>query len=112
LDPSKAFWVMLSVLVATCPCALSLATPTALTVATSRLSRSGVLVRRAHVLDTLPKVNRIVFDKTGTLTRGEISVTEVALYGELGESQALAIAAALEAQSEHPIAQAFTQYRD
>lgn len=111
IEPSKAFWVMLSVLVATCPCALSLATPTALTVATSRLSRSGVLVRRAHVLDTLPKVNRIVFDKTGTLTRGEIRVTEVTLYGELSESQALAMAAALEAQSEHPIAQAFTQYR-
>lgn len=110
-DADKAFWVMLSVLVATCPCALSLATPTALTVATSRLSRSGILVRHAHVLDTLPKINRIVFDKTGTLTRGEIALAATTLYGELDESQVLAIAAALEAQSEHPIARAFGAYR-
>ncbi|MFP2767828.1 heavy metal translocating P-type ATPase [Oceanisphaera sp. KMM 10153] len=112
LDADKAFWVMLSVLVATCPCALSLATPTALTVATSRLSRSGVLVRRAHVLDTLPKVTRIVFDKTGTLTRGEVAVTAVTPLAELSESQGLAMAAALEAQSEHPIARAFRPYRN
>ncbi len=112
LDADKAFWVMLSVLVATCPCALSLATPTALTVATSRLSRSGVLVRRAHVLDTLPRVNRIVFDKTGTLTRGEVAVTSVTLLAELSEPQILSIAAALEAQSEHPIARAFRPYLD
>ncbi|MFD1006733.1 heavy metal translocating P-type ATPase [Oceanisphaera ostreae] len=111
VDADKAFWVMLSVLVATCPCALSLATPTALTVATSRLSRSGVLVRRAHVLDTLPKINRVVFDKTGTLTRGEITLSSTRLYGNLNESQALAIAAALEAQSEHPIARAFSGFR-
>ena len=112
LDSTKAFWVMLSVLVATCPCALSLATPTALTVATSRLSRSGVLVRRAHVLDTLPKVTRMVFDKTGTLTRGEITLTATQLYSALDEATVLAIAAALEAQSEHPIARAFSGYRD
>lgn len=112
LDSAKAFWVMLSVLVATCPCALSLATPTALTVATSRLSRSGVLVRRAHVLDTLPKVTRMVFDKTGTLTRGEIALSDTTLHTALDEASVLAIAAALEAQSEHPIARAFSGYRD
>ena len=112
LDSAKAFWVMLSVLVATCPCALSLATPTALTVATSRLSRSGVLVRRAHVLDTLPKVTRMVFDKTGTLTRGEIALNQTTLYAAFDEAQVLAIAAALEAQSEHPIARAFSAHRN
>lgn len=112
MDSVKAFWVMLSVLVATCPCALSLATPTALTVATSRLSRSGVLVRRAHVLDTLPKVTRMVFDKTGTLTRGEIALSSTTLYGALDEASVLAIAAALESQSEHPIARAFSAHRD
>lgn len=111
LDSGKAFWVMLSVLVATCPCALSLATPTALTVATSRLSRSGVLVRRAHVLDTLPKVTRMVFDKTGTLTRGEITLSATTLYEDYNQEQVLALAAALEAQSEHPIARAFSQYQ-
>lgn len=113
LDSAKAFWVMLSVLVATCPCALSLATPTALTVATSRLSRSGVLVRRAHVLDTLPKVTRMVFDKTGTLTRGEIALSDTLVYHRtLSEAEVLAIAAALEAQSEHPIARAFSKHRN
>ncbi|ART79310.1 heavy metal translocating P-type ATPase [Oceanisphaera avium] len=112
LDSTKAFWIMLSVLVATCPCALSLATPTALTVATSRLSRSGVLVRRAHVLDTLSKVTRMVFDKTGTLTRGEISLIDTQLLGELDEAQAKSIAAALETQSEHPIARAFSPFYD
>lgn len=112
LDADRAFWVMLSVLVATCPCALSLATPTALTVATSRLTQGGVLVRRAHVLDTLPKATRIVFDKTGTLTQGKVALTGVTLLGELPESQVLAIAAALEAGSEHPIARAFLPYTD
>ncbi|MBL1377310.1 heavy metal translocating P-type ATPase [Zobellella iuensis] len=110
--PDRAFWVMLSVLVATCPCALSLATPTALTVATSRLTRSGVLVRRAHVLDTLPKTTRVVFDKTGTLTRGEVTLASVVLLAEHSETEVLAIAAALEAHSEHPIARAFLPYRD
>ncbi|PSJ47869.1 ATPase P [Zobellella endophytica] len=112
LDPDKAFWVMLSVLVATCPCALSLATPTALTVATSRLTRAGVLVRRGHVLDTLPKATRIVFDKTGTLTRGRVALQRVEILAALEQDQVLAIAAALEAQSEHPIARAFLPYRN
>ena len=110
--PDKAFWVMLSVLVATCPCALSLATPTALTVASSRLTGAGILARRGHVLDTLPKATRVVFDKTGTLTRGEVALASVSLLGRRAEAEALAIAAALEAQSEHPIARAFRPYRD
>ncbi|ATG74011.1 heavy metal translocating P-type ATPase [Zobellella denitrificans] len=110
--PDKAFWVMLSVLVATCPCALSLATPTALTVASSRLTGAGILARRGHVLDTLPKATRVVFDKTGTLTRGEVALASVSLLGRRTEAEVLAIAAALEAQSEHPIARAFRPYRD
>ncbi|WP_445398595.1 heavy metal translocating P-type ATPase [Zobellella sp. An-6] len=112
LDADRAFWVMLSVLVATCPCALSLATPTALTVASARLSRAGVLARRGHVLDTLPKATRMVFDKTGTLTRGEVALASVSLLDTRAEAEVLAIAAALEAQSEHPIARAFRAYRD
>ncbi|WP_107852664.1 heavy metal translocating P-type ATPase [Oceanimonas marisflavi] len=112
LDADRAFWIMLSVLVATCPCALSLATPTALTVATSRLTRGGVLVRRAHVLDTLPKATRMVFDKTGTLTRGKVALAKVSLPGALAEQRALALAAALESGSEHPIAHAFLPYAD
>ncbi|MFM5139335.1 heavy metal translocating P-type ATPase [Aeromonas rivipollensis] len=106
-DPERAFWVTLSVLVATCPCALSLATPTALTSATAHLTRSGILLRRGHVLDVLTRANRIVMDKTGTLTTGNISLVGVQPLAELGEDECLAIAHALEAYSEHPIARAF-----
>lgn len=105
--PERAFWVTLSVLVATCPCALSLATPTALTSATAHLTRSGILLRRGHVLDVLTRANRIVMDKTGTLTTGNISLVGVQPLAELGEDECLAIAHALEAYSEHPIARAF-----
>lgn len=112
VDAENAFWVMLAVLVATCPCALSLATPTALTVASARLTQAGVLVRRGHVLDTLPKTNHIVFDKTGTLTQGKVALESVETFGQLTDEQALGLAAALEAQSEHPIARAFRPYRD
>lgn len=106
-QPEQAFWVTLAVLVATCPCALSLATPTALTSATARLTRAGILLRRGHVLDVLTRANRIVMDKTGTLTTGNISLTRTEALGNLNEARCLAIARALEAYSEHPIARAF-----
>ncbi|ATY77509.1 ATPase P [Aeromonas veronii] len=106
-QPDQAFWVTLAVLVATCPCALSLATPTALTSATANLTRNGILLRRGHVLDVLTKANRIVMDKTGTLTTGEISLTGITALAEVDETHCLAIARAMEAQSEHPIARAF-----
>lgn len=106
-QPEQAFWVTLAVLVATCPCALSLATPTALTSATARLTRAGILLRRGHVLDVLTRANRIVMDKTGTLTTGNISLTSTKALGSLDAARCLAIARALEAYSEHPIARAF-----
>ena len=106
-QPEQAFWVTLAVLVATCPCALSLATPTALTSATANLTRNGILLRRGHVLDVLTKANRIVMDKTGTLTTGNISLISTTALAELSEAQCLSIARALEAYSEHPIARAF-----
>ncbi len=106
-QPEQAFWVTLAVLVATCPCALSLATPTALTSATARLTRAGILLRRGHVLDVLTRANRIVMDKTGTLTTGNISLTSTEALGNLDAARSLAIARALEAYSEHPIARAF-----
>ncbi|WP_454009908.1 heavy metal translocating P-type ATPase [Aeromonas sp. Marseille-Q7275] len=105
--PERAFWITLSVLVATCPCALSLATPTALTSATAHLTRSGILLRRGHVLDVLTRANRIVMDKTGTLTTGNISLVAIHPLAGLAETDCLAIARALEAYSEHPIARAF-----
>lgn len=107
IDSDKAFWVTLSVLVATCPCALSLATPTALTAATGALRKSGVLITRGHVLENLTNSKRIIFDKTGTLTLGKLAIDKTLLI--TGTQQAaMNIASALEAHSQHPIATAFT----
>ncbi|WP_243974000.1 heavy metal translocating P-type ATPase [Vibrio natriegens] len=108
--PDDAFWIMLSVLVATCPCALSLATPTALTCATSRMGNFGILLRKGHVFETLCKVNHLVVDKTGTLTKGDIEISRTSVFGEVSESESLALAAALEAHANHPIARSFAQY--
>lgn len=110
-DPNSAFWIMLSVLVATCPCALSLATPTAVTCSTSKLGRFGILLRKGHVFETLCQVNHIVLDKTGTLTEGniEISATDV-IDHQYTKSQVLAIAAGLEQHANHPISKAFQQF--
>ena len=78
-DPTQAFWIALSVLVITCPCALSLATPAALTATTGNLTSKGLITTRGHALETLAKVTHVVFDKTGTLTRGmhKLSCTEI-----------------------------------
>lgn len=110
--PDDAFWIMLSVLVATCPCALSLATPTAITCSTSRLAQLGLMLRRGHVLETLCKVNRLVIDKTGTLTEGNIRLTQVHSFTDMSEETVKTIAAEMESFANHPIARAFSQYRD
>ena len=107
IDPTRAFEVTLAVLVATCPCALSIATPAALTAATGFLARCGLLVTRAGAIEKLARVKRVVFDKTGTLTHGKPRITAVETYGGYEREGALGIAAALEAVSEHPIARAF-----
>ncbi len=106
IDSDKAFWVTLSVLVATCPCALSLATPTALTAATGALRRHGILITRGHVLETLTRSQRMVFDKTGTLTLGKLNIEKVEVLSGTKDN-ALQLAASLEAHSQHPIASAF-----
>jgi Cu2+-exporting ATPase len=109
----KAFWITLSVLVATCPCALSLATPTALTAATSALRKQGILITRGHVLETLTHSKRIIFDKTGTLTLGLLNIERTQLTdNSLSEQDALAIASALETHSSHPIANAFKAFEN
>ena len=105
-------WVLLSVLVVTCPCALALATPAALTAGHGQLRKRGVLITRADAMETLSNVTRAIFDKTGTLTRGEMHLTQTKPFGELTAERAQAIAAALEAHSEHPIARAFRPFRD
>ncbi len=110
-QPENAFWIMLSVLVATCPCALSLATPTAITCATSRLGEMGLLLRKGHVFETLGKVEHVILDKTGTLTQGRITIESTETFGDYAESQVLALAAELESYANHPIATAFKPYK-
>ncbi len=114
--PEEAFWITLSVLVATCPCALSLATPTALTCATTRLNRDGIMIKSAHVMETIPKINCFAFDKTGTLTTGAFSIAKISLITNdalnLDKKEIVTIAAALESFSEHPIAKPFIKHRD
>ncbi|HDS1738004.1 heavy metal translocating P-type ATPase [Pseudomonas sp. BP8] len=107
LDASRAFWIVLAMLVATCPCALSLATPTALTAATGTLHKLGLLVTRGHVLEGLNQIDTVIFDKTGTLTEGRLALRSVRPLGALAADRCLALAAALENRSEHPIARAF-----
>jgi len=105
-QPEDAFWVTLSVLVVTCPCALSLATPAALTAATGALTRLGLLVTRGHALETLARADHILFDKTGTLTLGKLQLDGIVTVGDVSAERCLALAAALEQRSEHPIAKA------
>ncbi|WP_339650318.1 heavy metal translocating P-type ATPase [Halopseudomonas pelagia] len=107
VNGETAFWIVLAMLVATCPCALSLATPTALTTATGSLQKLGVLITRGHVLEGLTKIDTVILDKTGTLTEGRMTLERIEpLPGHDGE-QALRLARMLEARSEHPIARAF-----
>ncbi|WP_460160548.1 heavy metal translocating P-type ATPase [Pseudomonas sp. S2_B10] len=107
LDSSRAFWIVLAMLVATCPCALSLATPTALTAATGTLHKLGLLLTRGHVLEGLNQIDTVIFDKTGTLTEGRLVLRSIRPLGALDSEQCLSLAAALENRSEHPIARAF-----
>lgn len=118
VDPSQALWATVAVLVATCPCALSLATPIALTVSTNRLASYGFLTTRGHTIQTLAEITHVAFDKTGTLTYGKpnllyieaLEYTNNKTIGATKESipkeNLLAIAAALEVGSRHPIASA------
>ena len=112
--PEHALWVTLSVLVVTCPCALALAMPAALSAATANLRKRGFLVARGHVIETLNSVNRVIFDKTGTLTKGQFTLAEVRIFESvaLPRDRLLGIAAALEAGSNHPLAAAFMPWQD
>ncbi|HEY5682207.1 MAG TPA: heavy metal translocating P-type ATPase [Sulfuricaulis sp.] len=103
-----ALWLpaTIAVLVVTCPCALSLATPAAITTATGRLTRLGLLVTRGHALETFARATHFVFDKTGTLTRGRLQLVRTETFSVLESTECIDLAGALERQSEHPIARA------
>ena len=109
-DPSHALMVAVAVLVVTCPCALSLATPVAMLTAAGTLARKGVLVRNLQGLEALATVDTVVFDKTGTLTRDRLAVTDaqVAPGAGLTPEQALALAAMLARHSLHPVSRALS----
>ena len=106
IDPLRAFGAVLAVLVVTCPCALSLATPAALTAATTRLARFGVLITHADAVEKLARIDTVILDKTGTLTEPGGTVLDARLFSSLDRAAVLSIAAALERSSDHPLAAA------
>jgi Cu2+-exporting ATPase len=108
-DPGHALMVAVAVLIVTCPCALSLATPAAMLASAGALARSGVLVRRLQALEGLAAIDTMVFDKTGTLTRDAMKVHAVRVRAGEKVYTALAIAAALAKQSLHPVSRALAQ---
>ena len=112
VDPDRALWVVVAVLVVSCPCALSLATPAALTVATGALARAGVLVSRGHAIETLARANHWVFDKTGTLTMGRPTVVDWQCARAGAEAEVFALVRALEQGSEHPLGRALIEKVD
>ncbi|VAW56047.1 Lead, cadmium, zinc and mercury transporting ATPase; Copper-translocating P-type ATPase, partial [hydrothermal vent metagenome] len=99
-----------SVLIITCPCAFGLATPMSIAVASGLAARHGLLIKNGAVLEYLSKVNHVVFDKTGTLTQGKIHINQLVHNKDISEKVLLENISHLESLSEHPIAQAITQY--
>jgi Cu+-exporting ATPase len=113
-DFTTALLYFSAVIVIACPCALGLATPTALMVGTGKGAEKGVLIKGGEPLETLCKIDTIVFDKTGTITEGKPQVTDIVIANEtkqsIDETTFLQIATALEAKSEHPLAEAIVTY--
>ncbi len=107
---SFALMAFTAVIVIACPCALGLATPTAIMVGTGKGAEHGMLIKGGEPLESACKINTIVFDKTGTLTKGKPEVTDTISLKELDEDEVIIIAASLEKQSEHPLAEAIYTY--
>ena len=108
-DPSRMIPVLVSVLVVTCPCALSLATPAAMTAALGALARAGLIATRANAVERLALATHCLADKTGTLTEGRFRLQSVTAFAGVSESRCLALAAALERYATHPAAAALVQ---
>jgi len=109
VDPQRAISVAVAVLIVTCPCALSLATPVAMLASAGALARQGILVRRLQVFEALARIDTVVFDKTGTLTQDRVRLREVLGAVGVGRQEALRWASALSATSLHPVSRAITQ---
>jgi len=112
IDPTQIIPVTISVLIVTCPCALSLATPAALASALGQLAKHGIVLSRSNALEKLLKVNHFVFDKTGTLTKGKFGIAHTVSFTEHPIEEVLSIAAAMEKGETHPISRAFTNWHD
>jgi P-type Cu+ transporter len=106
---THGFVAAIAVLIIACPCALGLATPMSIMVATGQGARVGVLVREAEALETLTRVDTLLVDKTGTLTEGKPRVTEVVVVAARQDAEVVALAAGLERSSEHPLAAAILE---
>ncbi len=101
-----------AVLVIACPCALGLATPTAIMVGTGKGAQNGILIKGGEALETTHKIKHIIFDKTGTITLGKPKVTDIVAIGKKSENEVLSIAASLEKSSEHPLAEAIVKHAE
>lgn len=106
---SFALSIGIAVLVISCPCALGLATPTAIMVGTGKGAENGILIKSAESLEIAHTINTVVLDKTGTITEGKPKVTDILLFDKLDEKELLTIAASVEKQSEHPLADAIVE---
>ncbi|MEN9844081.1 MAG: putative copper-transporting ATPase PacS, partial [Pseudomonadota bacterium] len=111
IDPHRALAVAVSVLIVTCPCALSLATPAAMLASAGALAQRGILLRRLQALESLAQVNTVVFDKTGTLTHDRITLAQIRVRDGLSPREALNLATALAQHSLHPLSKAIVQAR-
>ncbi len=108
-DISFTLRIFISVLVIACPCALGLATPTAIMVGTGKGAENGVLIKSGVALETAHKINAVVFDKTGTITEGKPTVTDVYSVSDMSESVLLGLSASAEKASEHPLGEAIVE---
>ena len=108
----KALLAGTAVIVIACPCALGLATPTAIMVGTGKGAENGILIKSGDALETAYKISAIVFDKTGTLTHGKPIVTDIEEFGSIERLEFYRLAAALERSSEHPLAEAIVNHAD
>ena len=111
-DPARMIPVLVSVLVVTCPCALSLATPAAMTAALGALARAGLIATRANAVERLALATHCLADKTGTLTEGRFRLQSVTTFADISEPRCLALAAALERYATHPAASALVAAAD
>ena len=106
IDSSRAIWIAVTIMVITCPCALSLATPSVMSAAIGQLARRGVLIARGRAVETLARANHFVFDKTGTLTQGRLTMEQMKIFSNDDENSIRQLVINISACSTHPVSRA------